>query len=101
MLRFDATDLPPALALWSVTLSDADRFLYANALNRHAVGDRTKGLQQDADGGLTLFISHHAPADQRNWLPAPAGPYYLVLRLYQPRDDVRGWRTPPVKGLPA
>ena len=24
----------------------------------------------------------------KNWLPTPAGPFYLVLRLYQPRAEV-------------
>jgi hypothetical protein len=100
-LRFEAGELPPAHAFWSVTLYAADRFLYANPLRRHAIGDRTQGLKRDADGGLTLSISNKAPADNPNWLPAPAGRFYLILRLYHPRDDVRGWRIPPLQRLAA
>ncbi|MFN2181420.1 MAG: DUF1214 domain-containing protein [Anaerolineales bacterium] len=34
-----------------------------------------------------------------NWLPAPAGPFYLVLRIYSPeKATLNGtWTPPPVK----
>lgn len=98
-LRFEPGDTPPAGAFWSVTLYGADRYLHPNPLNRHAIGDRTQGLQRDADGGLTLLVSHEAPQGSQargNWLPAPAGPFYLMLRLYHPRAEARGWRIPPL-----
>ena len=101
-LQFAADDPPPADAFWSVTLYDADRFLYPNPIERHAIGDRTRGLKRDPDGSLTIRISHDAPTDTSNWLPAPAGRFYLILRLYHPRDEeVRGWRIPPVTRSPA
>ncbi|MEZ5738338.1 MAG: DUF1254 domain-containing protein [Burkholderiaceae bacterium] len=104
-MRFAPGDLPPALAFWSVTLYAQDRFLYPNPLGRHSIGDRTAGLQPDADGGLTLHIGHAAPAAApghggdpvSNWLPAPAGAYYLILRLYAPGPDARTWRIPPLQ----
>lgn len=96
-LRFEPGELPPVDAFWSVTLYDADRFLYPNALGRHSIGDRTPDLVHDADGGLTLAISHEPPADRRNWLPAPAGQFYLVLRMYLPRPEVRSWTIPPLQ----
>lgn len=95
--RFAPGDLPPVDGFWSVTLYDADRFLYPNAFGRHSVGDRTPGLRPDADGGLTLEIGHESPADPANWLPAPPGPFYLVLRLYVPRPEVRTWTIPPLQ----
>lgn len=93
-MRFDPRNMPPADAFWSVTLYDADRFLYANAIGRHSISDRTPGLRADADGGLSIDLSHEAPVDASNWLPTPAGPFYLILRLYHPRADVRGWKIP-------
>ncbi len=99
VLRFEPQDMPPVDAFWSVTLYDADRFLYANAAQRFSLGDRSPGLQRDADGGLSLHIAHTAPADAArhgNWLPAPRGGFYLILRLYWPRDDARAWRIPPL-----
>lgn len=100
-LRFAPGDTPPAAAFWSVTLYGADRYLHPNPLQRHAIGDRTRGLQRDADGGLTLHIAHEAPPDPGNWLPAPAGPFYLVLRLYHPQGQARGWPVPPLVANPA
>jgi hypothetical protein len=94
LMRFEAGDLPPVDAFWSITLYDADRFLYANPLARYSIGDRTPHLQRDPDGGLTLQISHSAPQETSNWLPAPTESFYLILRMYCPRDEARTWRIP-------
>ena len=83
-LRFAAGHLPPAQAFWSVSLYGEDRFFTANAIGRYAIGDRTPGLRYEDDGSLAIAISHARPASIDNWLPAPAGPFYLILRLYHP-----------------
>ena len=85
-IRFeDGGDLP-ADAFWSVTLYGADRYLAANPLQRFALGNRSP-LQRDADGALSLHVSHREPPGPRsNWLPAPDGPFYLILRLYHPQQ---------------
>jgi len=100
-MRFEADDLPPADAFWSVTLYDADRFLYPNEIRRHAIGDRTPGLKRAADGSLELSLSHARPADTSNWLPAPAGRFYLILRMYYPREGVQSWRIPALQAREA
>jgi hypothetical protein len=100
LMRFEPGDRPPVDAFWSITLYDADRFLYPNALARYSIGDRTPGLQTDPDGGLTLQVSHRAPADTANWLPAPAGSFYLILRMYCPRAEARTWRIPALQPIP-
>lgn len=35
---------------------------------------------------------------QSNWLPAPAGPIYVAMRLYWPKESaLKGeWKPPPV-----
>ena len=101
VLRFSPQDLPPVDAFWSLTLYDADRFLYANGLCRYSLGDRTRSLQHDPDGGLTLVIRHDQPAETSNWLPAPEGSFYLILRMYCPRPEARTWRIPPLQRLHA
>ena len=101
LMRFEPGDLPPVDAFWSITLYDADRFLYPNALARYSIGDRTAGLQTDPDGGLTLELSHAAPADTANWLPTPTGSFYLVLRMYCPRPEARTWRIPALQPIPS
>lgn len=97
VMRFEAADLPPVDAFWSVTLYAADRFLFPNEIERHSIGDRTRGLQHDPDGGLTLCIGNDRPPDISNWLPAPKGSFYLMLRMYWPRPDARTWRIPPLR----
>lgn len=99
LMRFEPGDLPPVDAFWSITMYDADRFLYPNAMKRYSIGDRTPGLRPDPDGGLTLTISHKPPNDTANWLPAPQGVFYLVLRMYCPREETRGWRIPPLQSI--
>lgn len=87
-LRFAPGQLPPVQAFWSLTMYDAsDYMLVPNAIDRYVIGDRTPDLQRDADGGLTLHIQHFPPlepAARANWLPAPAGGFYLCLRAYRP-----------------
>nr|WP_315592308.1 DUF1254 domain-containing protein [uncultured Cupriavidus sp.] len=83
-LCFPPGMLPPAGAFWSVSLYGEDRFFTANEAGRYAVGDRTPGLRQEADGTLVIPIAHARPAVDANWLPAPQGNFYLILRLYHP-----------------
>jgi len=105
LIRFPAGQLPPAKFFWSMTLyALPDRFLYANPLRRYSIGDRTKGLKHDADGGLTLYVGNLAPgADKEsNWLPAPAGLYSAVGRLYGPSEAAMNgsWKLPHLTPAP-
>jgi hypothetical protein len=88
VLRFEAGALPPVdptHGFWSVTLYGPDRFFVENELDRYAIGDRTPGLVYGDDGSLELVIASEPPAEGvSNWLPAPAGPYSLMLRAYLP-----------------
>ena len=102
VIRFRAGELPPAQFFWSMTLYTLpDRFLYANALNRYSIGDRTKGLVYGDDGSLTLYVGNASPgkAKESNWLPAPAGAYSLVIRVYGPKPElIQGkWKLPPLE----
>ncbi len=104
-VRFGPGRLPPVSAFWSLTLYNRHILFYPNALNRYAIGDRTAGLKRGGDGGLTIVVSHRAPgaAGRSNWLPAPAGPFSLYLRLYEPRPAARErtWRPPLIQRLRA
>lgn len=84
-IRFpDGGDLP-ADEFWSITLYGEDRFLAANNLGRHALGSRST-LVKDTDGALTLYVGQRqGDAPESNWLPAPEGRFYLILRLYHPQ----------------
>ena len=94
-ITFAADDQPPAAAFWSLTVYHRAGLLVENPLGRYAVGDRTPGLRREADGSLRVEVAAYPPADgTANWLPAPPGPFRLMLRLYHPRDP--GWVPPPV-----
>jgi hypothetical protein len=79
---------PPVGAFWSVTMyDDADFFLVANPIKRYSIGDRTPGLQRDADGALTIVMQTDEPAEpgrRANWLPTPGGGFRPILRMYEP-----------------
>ena len=86
-LRFAPGAGPRVGAFWSLTMyRRSDCLLVANPIGRCSIGDRTPGLRPDPDGGLTIRLQAADPGPGHNWLPAPAGePFYVVLRLYQPR----------------
>lgn len=100
-ITFAPGELPPVGAFWSITLYDEQRLLYGNALHRHGLGSRQlDGMVRDADGAVTLAISHAAPeaGRQANWLPCPAAPFHLAFRTYLPGGAIRdgSWTAPPV-----
>jgi hypothetical protein len=55
VIHFDADQLPPVYAFWSITMYDAEGFQVANELNRFAIGDRDP-LTYNADGSLDLYL---------------------------------------------
>jgi hypothetical protein len=96
-LHFGPGQLPPSEAFWSLTLYNEKGFLAANPLDRYALGDRS-GLRRNQDGSLDLWIGHQAPDGRllSNWLPAPAGRFRLILRVFDPRAALlQGHWVPP------
>lgn len=83
-IEFQAGELPPVKGFWSIAAYTLDAKLMRNEIARYSIGDRTPGLTFAADGRLTLRLQHAAPSGVENWLPTPAGKYFLVLRLYEP-----------------
>ena len=67
-----------------------DKLLVENPINRYKVGSDTRGLTTGADGSITIRLQHAEPVGDgaKNWLPTPAGPFYVILRLYQPKLEM-------------
>jgi hypothetical protein len=99
VIHFDKGTEPPVNAFWSVTLYDSDGFQVANALNRFAVSSWMPFVR-NADGSLDLYVQNENPGKDKeaNWLPAPAAPFNLTMRLYSPKADILDgkWNPPPV-----
>lgn len=88
---------PPNSAFWSLTIYDAKtKMLVENPLDRYKFGSDTPGIRKNKDGSFSVTVSPRKPAEGTNWLPAPAGPFYAILRIYQPKPDVisGAWKLP-------
>lgn len=100
VLHFDKGDLPPAKAFWTLGLYDDKQGLAANSANRYSVGSHDR-LRRNRDGSVDILVQRDRPRQPANWLPAPAGPFELMLRLYWPDASMLqgGWTPPPVQRL--
>jgi hypothetical protein len=110
-LTFLSGQLPPVNAFWSVTMYDGKtQFLIENPINRYLVNSpMLSGMKTNSDGSLTLYIQNKPPGPDKeaNWLPAPDGPIYMVMRLYWPKETPPSilppgegtWQSPGVKRI--
>jgi hypothetical protein len=99
-LSFGPHAHPPVRAFWSLTAYDERGWVVPNAIDRYALGSQD-ALERAPDGSLELTIQHTPPKDgtTANWLPCPAGPFNLCLRLYRPEPEALDdtWIPPPVR----
>jgi hypothetical protein len=108
-LTFPADGFPPVNAFWSVTMYDGKtQLLVKNPIDRYLVNSpMLPDLKKNPDGSVTVYIQHASPGPDKesNWLPAPEGPIYMVMRLYWPKTnppsilplDNPSWKPPGVK----
>lgn len=103
VIHFDKGKAPPASGFWSITMYDENYFFVANPINRYSISPR-QDLKYNADGSLDLFLQHESPGPDKesNWLPAPAGKFLLMLRMYWPNENDPSiidatWTIPPVE----
>jgi hypothetical protein len=93
---------PPQDAFWSLTMYDVPAYgLVDNEIGRYSIGNRTPGIQRNPDGSIQILIQHDAPEPDKesNWLPAPAGDFRPVMRVYQPRKELIAgdYNLPPIR----
>lgn len=91
---------------WSITLYDAtNNYTAPNPIDRYMLGSDTPDMKKSADGSFTIYIQKDSPGKDKesNWLPSPAGPFYLTPRAYAPKPeaikiltDVNAWPVPTV-----
>jgi hypothetical protein len=115
-MTFPAGQLPPVNAFWSITMYDGGtQLLIDNPINRYLINSpMLPGLKKNPDGSLTLYVQRDSPGKDKesNWLPAPDGPMFVVMRLYWPKTEAPSvfplgkgeWKPPallPVRNLNA
>ncbi|HKU37162.1 MAG TPA: DUF1254 domain-containing protein [Polyangiales bacterium] len=99
-MRFEKGALPPVDrtrgGFWSVTMYDHDYFMLPSSPNgRNNIGTvnlDANELKFAPDGSLTLHFSRQAPdseAERANWLPAPDGPFALLVRTYVVTEPIQ------------
>lgn len=99
-LTFESGQMPPVRAFWSITMYDGKtQLLVANPLDKYLVNSTsTDVFVKNPDGSTTIYIQKESPGKnlESNWLPAPDGPFYCVMRLYGPEEAVlQGeWKNP-------
>jgi len=90
-ITFVANQFPPVNAFWSVTMYDGKtQLLIDNPINRYLINSpMLPEMKKNKDGSVTLYIQKDPPASDKkaNWLPAPNGPIYMVMRLYWPKTE--------------
>jgi hypothetical protein len=88
VIRFDKGQTPPVEGFWSITMYDSHYFFVPNPINRYSISPR-QNLKANADGSIELYVQKDSPgADKEtNWLPAPAGKFILMLRMYWPNEN--------------
>jgi len=102
-LTLEKGQLPPVKAFWSLTMYDGKTQLFIeNPLDRYLLNSPIMDqFKLEGNGSLVLHIAKDSPGKEleSNWLPAPDGPFYIVLRLYGPEPDaLKGkWMPPKVQ----
>ena len=100
-VRFEPGKLPPVNSFWSLTMYELPASLLTdNPINRYLINSPMEpDLVRDADGGITLYVQHESPGKKQetNWLPAPKGPFFMIMREYWPKPEALdgSWKAPP------
>jgi len=96
-----AQAIPPGF--WSVTMYDGKtKLTVPNPINRYSLGGDNE-MKKNADGSFTMYLQSTSPGKdlESNWLPAPDGPFYLLLRNYAPVPEaVEALRNPNAFPMP-
>jgi hypothetical protein len=103
VMRFPKGQRPPVEGFWSLTMYNDKYFFVSNPINRYSISAR-QNLKTNPDGSTDLYIQKDSPGPDKesNWLPAPAGKFILMLRMYWPNESspsiINGsWKIPPIK----
>ena len=90
ILHFEADELPPVKAFWSLSMYKMPEQLFMeNEIDRYIISSVTEGLHYNEDGSLDVYIQQENPGNDKesNWLPANNGEFSILARLYWPKPE--------------
>ena len=100
VIHFGPRAMPPVRAYWTITAYTRDGALAQGRFPHHSIDSHDR-VRRNRDGSLDLYVSSKSPGRvrQSNWLPAPQGPFELVMRLYAPQASATNgsWAPPKVE----
>lgn len=97
-LRFEKNQLPPVDAFWTVTVYSSGKQPSFKPNSAYILNSASQILQLNGDGSLLIPLQQEMPepVKRTNWLPVPSGPFFVLLQLYQPREEaLKGSWSPP------
>lgn len=100
VVKLPSGQLPPVNAFWSLTMYEMPQsLLVENQIQRYLINSpMLPSLVPDPDGGYTIYVQNSSPGPgkEANWLPAPKGPFQMIMRLYWPKPDALNgtWKPP-------
>ena len=99
VLTFPKKQIPDADRFWSLTGYTPEAIeLARNAAKKYLVASYTPGLTDNQNGSVSIYMARKPPAGTpfANWLPVPAGPFSVMIRVYGPEGSVAaGTYVPP------
>lgn len=101
-LNFAPALLPPVNSFWSITMYDQPASLLVdNPINRYLLNSTMLSqFKKDDNGEITFYLQNESPGkdNESNWLPAPKGPFSMIMRLYWPKEEALNgkWSAPPL-----
>jgi hypothetical protein len=102
VMHFAKGEMPPVNGFWSITMYDSEYFFVDNPLNRYNVSSRSK-FKPNPEGSVDIYIQRDSPGKDKepNWLPAPADRFFLIMRMYWPKEAMLdgSYKLPPVRKL--
>ena len=89
-VTFPEGQLPPVNGFWSMTIYNKYHIFELNGLNRYSLGTKSKNLNFNPDGSLTLYAGTESPGEDKetNWVPAPKGTFSLYIRAYWGKEAI-------------
>ena len=86
-------------SFWALRMFSAVNYYpVPNPIDRYVLGSDYPDMKKNADGSVTIYLQNTSPGKdlESNWLPAPAGPFMLILGTYAPGQElVEGKYVPP------